>query len=51
MRRFLPVLLLFAFGRTRDGLPVGIQIVAAHGRDRFLLEVAAAVEVAVGSLG
>lgn len=39
------------FGRTRDGLPVGIQIVAAHGRDRFLLEVAAAVEAAVGSLG
>jgi amidase len=32
------------FGRTKDGLPVGIQIVAAHGRDRFLLEVAAAVE-------
>ena len=35
------------FGRTRDGLPVGIQLVAAHGRDRFLLEVAAAVEEAV----
>lgn len=35
------------FGRTSDGLPVGIQIVAAHGRDRFLLEVAAAVESAV----
>ncbi|WP_395693943.1 amidase [Nocardioides sp.] len=32
------------FGRTRDGLPVGLQLVAAHGRDRFLLEVAAAVE-------
>jgi len=27
---------------------VGIQIVAAHGRDRFLLEVAAAFEAAVG---
>jgi len=26
---------------------VGVQIVAAHGRDRFLLEVAAAVEAAV----
>lgn len=36
------------FGRTRAGLPVGIQLVAAHGRDRFLLEVAAAVESAVG---
>ncbi|KQW45130.1 amidase [Nocardioides sp. Root1257] len=35
------------FGHTRDGLPVGIQIVAAHGRDRFLLEVAAAFEAAV----
>lgn len=35
------------FGTTGDGLPVGIQIVAAHGRDRFLLEVAAAVEAAV----
>jgi len=34
------------FGRTADGLPVGIQIVAPHGRDRFLLEVAAAVEEA-----
>ena len=32
------------FGRTADGLPVGLQLVAAHGRDRFLLEVAAAVE-------
>ena len=31
----------------KEGLPVGIQIVAAHGRDRFLLEVAAAVEAAV----
>ncbi|GAB3199528.1 amidase [Nocardioides hungaricus] len=37
------------FGRTASGLPVGLQIVAAHGRDRFLLEVAAAVEAAVGS--
>jgi amidase len=32
------------FGHTADGLPVGIQIVAPHGRDRFLLEVAAAFE-------
>jgi amidase len=36
------------FGTTADGLPVGIQIVAAHGRDRFLLEVAAAFEAVVG---
>ncbi|WP_243058048.1 amidase [Nocardioides sp. SR21] len=35
------------FGHTASGLPVGIQLVAAHGRDRFLLEVAAAVEAAV----
>jgi amidase len=33
-------------GATPDGLPVGIQIVAPHGADRFLLEVAAAVELA-----
>jgi amidase len=32
------------FGHTADGLPVGIQIVAPHGRDRALLEVAAAFE-------
>ena len=31
-------------GRTRDGLPVGVQLVAPHGADRRLLEVAAAVE-------
>ena len=36
------------FGRTPDGLPVGIQIVARHGADRFLLEVAAAVEELTG---
>ena len=36
------------FGHTADGLPVGVQVVAAHGRDRFLLEVAAAFEAAVG---
>lgn len=35
------------FGRTPDGLPVGLQLVAAHGRDRFLLEVAAALEALV----
>jgi amidase len=31
-------------GHTRDGLPVGIQIVAPHGADRRLLEIAAAFE-------
>ena len=35
------------FGRTADGLPVGVQLVAPHGADRFLLEVAAALEAAV----
>ena len=33
-------------GRTADGLPVGIQIVARHGAERRLLEVAAAFEAA-----
>nr|WP_222132390.1 amidase family protein [Pseudonocardia sp. C8] len=37
------------FGRTPDGLPVGIQLVARHGADRFLLEVAAAVEALRGA--
>ncbi len=32
------------FGRTPDGLPVGVQVVAPHGADRFLLEAAAALE-------
>ena len=31
-------------GTTSDGLPVGVQFVAAHGRDRFLLEIAEAFE-------
>ncbi|MFL6002515.1 MAG: amidase [Nocardioides sp.] len=31
-------------GTTPAGLPVGVQIVAPHGADRFLLEVAAAFE-------
>ncbi|WP_028653386.1 amidase [Nocardioides halotolerans] len=35
------------FGRTPDGLPVGVQLVAPHGADRFLLEVAAALEAEV----
>jgi amidase len=34
-------------GTTPEGLPVGIQVVAPHGADRFLLEVAAAFEEAV----
>jgi amidase len=33
-------------GTTPDGLPVGVQIVAPHGADRRLLEVAAAFEAA-----
>jgi amidase len=37
------------FGRTADGLPVGVQLVAAHGADRFLLETAAALEAAVAA--
>lgn len=35
------------FGHTASGLPVGLQLVAAHGRDRFLLEAAAALEAAL----
>ncbi len=35
-------------GRTSDGLPVGIQVVAPHGGERRLLEVAAAFEAATG---
>ena len=31
-------------GETSGGLPVGVQLVAAHGADRRLLELAAAVE-------
>jgi amidase len=34
-------------GTTPEGLPVGVQIVAPHGADRRLLEIAAAVEEAV----
>ncbi len=32
-------------GRTPEGWPVGIQLVAAHGQDRRLLEIAAAYEL------
>ncbi len=35
------------FAHTADGLPIGVQLVAPHGADRFLLEVAAALEAAV----
>ncbi|MBO9520471.1 MAG: amidase [Nocardioidaceae bacterium] len=31
-------------GTTKDGLPVGVQIVTAHGADKRLLEIAAAFE-------
>jgi amidase len=33
-------------GTTPDGLPVGIQLVAPFGADRWLLETAAAFEAA-----
>ncbi|TNM40422.1 amidase [Nocardioides albidus] len=36
------------FGTTADGLPVGVQLVARHGADRRLLEVALAVEELAG---
>lgn len=36
-------------GTTRDGLPVGVQIVAPHGADRRLLEVAAGFEAVAGA--
>ena len=36
------------FGRTAGGLPVGLQLVAPHGADRFLLEAAAALEALTG---
>jgi amidase len=35
-------------GTTRDGLPVGIQVVAPHGADRSLLEVARGFEEVSG---
>ena len=36
-------------GRTPDGLPVGVQLVAPHGADRRLLEIAAGVEAVMGA--
>ena len=38
-------------GRTADGLPVGIQVVAPHGGERRLLEIAAAFEDRVRQQG
>jgi amidase len=33
-------------GRSRAGLPIGVQFAAAHGRDRVLLELASSIEEA-----
>jgi amidase len=34
--------------QTVDGVPVGVQLVGAHGQDHLLLGVAAQLEAAVG---
>jgi amidase len=34
-------------GQSREGLPIGVQLVAAHGREDLLLGVAAQLEQAV----
>ena len=34
-------------GQSREGLPIGVQLVAAHGREDLLLQVAAQFEQAV----
>jgi len=36
-------------GRGRDGLPVGLQLIAARGRDRQLLDAAAEIEVVLAA--
>lgn len=36
-------------GRGRDGLPVGMQVIAARGNDRQLLEAAKAIEAALAT--
>jgi amidase len=33
-------------GRTRAGLPIGVQLATAHGQDRVLLELATSIEAA-----
>jgi aspartyl-tRNA(Asn)/glutamyl-tRNA(Gln) amidotransferase subunit A len=35
-------------GAGRDGLPVGLQVIAARGRDRQLLAAAAEIERELG---
>jgi amidase len=37
-------------GQTADGLPIGVQVVAPHGADRRLLELAARMEATVQGL-
>jgi amidase len=54
MREFVAFTLLYnvsgapaislPLGRSRDGLPVGVQFAAAHGEDRKLLELASSIE-------
>lgn len=38
-------------GRGRDALPVGMQVIAARGNDRQLLEAATAIEAALATAG
>ncbi|WP_269747388.1 amidase family protein, partial [Variovorax sp. WDL1] len=38
-------------GSGRDGLPVGLQLIAARGRDRQLLDAARAVEAVLARAG
>ena len=39
------------FGTSREGLPIGVQLVAGHFKERTLLRAAAAVEAASGRGG